>query len=113
MVSLSDNIPIITAIANDIAYDQIFAFQLYDILNEGDVILAISGSGNSANVIHAVEYAKAKGCKVIGMTGYNGGKLRNLADYHFHVPCNDMQITEDLHMIFVHMMLRLFSQLGK
>ena len=71
-----------------------------------DLILAISGSGNSENVIKAVEYAKTVGTKVVGITGYNGGKLKELADYHMHVPVDDMQITEDIHMSFDHMMYR-------
>ena len=70
--------------------------------------MAISGSGNSRNVINAVEYAKSVGTKVVGISGFDGGKLKELADYHMHVPINDMQITEDIHMSFDHMMYRVF-----
>lgn len=109
LICLNDNIPIITAIANDISYDKIFELQLKDVVTKDDLVLAISGSGNSKNIINAVTYAKSIGTKIIGITGYHGGKLRELADYHLHVPVDDMQITEDFHMIFVHMMIRLFS----
>ena len=70
--------------------------------------LAISGSGNSPNVINAVEYGKKHGCKVVGLTGYSGGKLKELSDISLHVPINSMQITEDVHMIFNHLMMSVF-----
>lgn len=107
---LSDNIPTLMAISNDIGYEDIFLHQLQGILTKNDLIIAISGSGNSANVIKAVEYAKEEGCKVVGVTGYDGGKLRKLADYSMHVPADDMQVAEDLHMVFDHMMMRVFCE---
>lgn len=110
LICLNDNIPIMTAIANDIAYDQIFEIQMKDVITKDDLVLAISGSGNSKNIINGVTYAKSIGAKVIGMTGFHGGKLGELADYHLHVPAEDMQVTEDFHMIFVHMMMKVFSQ---
>lgn len=109
LVCLSDNTPIVTAIANDISYEDVFYFQLKNKLKKDDLILAISGSGNSKNVIKAVEYAKEVGTKVIGITGYSGGKLKELADYNMHVAIDDMQITEDIHMSFDHMMYRVLS----
>lgn len=109
LICLSDNTPIITAIANDISYDDIFYFQLKNKLKKDDLIIAISGSGNSKNVIKAVEYAKEVGTKVVGVTGYSGGKLKELADYHMHVNIDDMQITEDIHMSFDHMMYRVLT----
>ena len=109
-VCLNDNIPTIMAIANDDSYDNIFAYQLKDRLTKNDLLLAISGSGNSHNIIKAVDYAKEVGAKVIGMTGYNGGKLMKAADYHLHAPIDDMQITEDVHLIFNHMMMKIFWQ---
>ena len=96
------------AIANDDSYENIFAYQLKDRLTSNDILLAISGSGNSHNIIKAVDYAKQVGAKVIGMTGYNGGKLIKLADYRLHCPIDDMQITEDVHLIFNHMMMKIF-----
>lgn len=105
---LNDNMATIMAIANDIGFDEVFRFQLTNKLEDGDIIIAISGSGNSKNVINAVEYAKSCGNKVIGMTGYNGGKLKELADIAMHVDVMSMQVTEDIHMIFDHMIMSIF-----
>ena len=102
---LNDNIPTIMAIANDISFDEIFRFQLKGKLKKEDLIIAISGSGNSKNVINAVEYAKQIGSKIISFTGFDGGKLKNLSDVNLHVNINSMQITEDVHMIFDHLMM--------
>ncbi len=107
-VCLNDNVPIMMAIANDDSYENIFYYQLQDRLKPEDLVLAISGSGNSHNVVKAVKYAKKVGAKVIAMTGYSGGKIRAMADYFLHVPVDDMQITEDLHMGFDHMMMQIF-----
>ena len=102
---LNDNVSTMMAVANDIGFEEVFRFQLRGHIRPGDVVLAISGSGNSKNVINAVEYAKEHGCRVIGLTGYCGGKLRELSDVSLHAPVNSMQITEDLHMIFDHLMM--------
>ena len=103
-VCLSDNTPILTALANDVSYDDVFAYQIEKILNKNDLVLAISGSGNSKNIIKACNVAKEAGVKIIGMTGYDGGKLFEMADYHLHAPINDMMKAEDIHMSFDHMM---------
>ncbi|MDD2626631.1 MAG: SIS domain-containing protein, partial [Candidatus Methanomethylophilus sp.] len=92
------------AIANDCGYEHVFEYQLEGKLVSGDVLIAISGSGNSENVLRAVRYAKDQGCTIIAMTGYNGGKLRLLADCSIHVPINDMQKVEDVHMMALHLM---------
>ena len=110
---LNDNIATVMAIANDIGYEEIFRFQLNGRLAPGDIVIGISGSGNSPNVINAVEYAKAQGNKVIGITGYSGGKLKPLADISLHAPVEDMQITEDVHMIFDHLMMSVFLRVLK
>ena len=112
-VSLSDNIATIMAIANDDSYDQVFYKQIENIIRPNDVLLAISGSGNSKNVIKAVEYAKSVGCKVIGMTGYNGGKLKELSDIKLHVPLDNMQVAEDIHTIFNHCMMYILCNILK
>ena len=104
-ICLNDNIATIMAIANDISYDNIFSFQLEGRLKSGDIIIAISGSGNSTNVINAVNYAKKCGNTVIGLTGFDGGKLRLLADVNLHAPINNMQITEDIHLMFNHLLV--------
>lgn len=106
---LNDNVPILTAIANDIGYSAVFSRQLEGKANSGDLIVAISGSGNSENILQAVTYAKSRGCKILGVTGYDGGKLWELADYHMHVPCHNMQIVEDIHLVLNHMMMSVFS----
>lgn len=106
---LSDNTAIMMAIANDIDYNDVFKFQLEGNVKSGDLIIAISGSGNSENIIRAVKYAKEKGAKVIGMSGYGGGQLNELSDYPLHVAIDDMQIAEDVHLIFNHMMMQILS----
>lgn len=105
---LNDNIATLMAIANDIGFDEVFRFQLRGNLAPDDILIAISGSGNSANVINAVEYAKAQGNKVIGLTGFSGGKLKELSDISLHAPIDSMQVTEDIHMIFDHLMMSIF-----
>lgn len=105
---LNDNVPTVMAIANDIGFDEVFRFQLQGKVQPDDVIIAISGSGNSRNVLNAVEYAKTQGCQVIGLTGFDGGKLRALSDISLHVPVKSMQVTEDVHMIFDHLMMSVF-----
>ncbi len=102
---INANMATIMAIANDNGYARVFEQQLENKLSKDDVIIAISGSGNSENVIRAVKYAKEQGCKVIGMTGYSGGELMKLSDISLHVPLDNMQITEDVHIIFNHMMM--------
>ncbi len=104
-ICLNDNIATLMAIANDIGFDEVFRFQLVGHLRPGDICLAISGSGNSENVINAVEYAKLQGNKTIGLTGFDGGKLRRLADVSLHVPIKSMQITEDIHLVLDHLMM--------
>ena len=107
---LNDNVPTVMAIANDIGFEEIFRFQLRGVIEPGDVVIAISGSGNSVNVINAVEYAKEQGNKIIGMTGFSGGKLKELSDISLHAPINSMQVTEDIHMIFDHLMMSMLYQ---
>ena len=109
-ICLNDNIATVMAIANDISYDDIFSFQLEGRLKPGDIIIAISGSGNSANVINAVNYAKKCGNTVIGLTGFDGGKLRLLADVNLRAPIHNMQITEDVHLMFNHLLVSILSK---
>lgn len=108
-VCLNDNCPQMMAIANDISYDEVFRFPLVNKLKPSDLVIGISGSGNSKNVIRAVEYAKEIGTPVIGITGYQGGKLKELADFHMDAMVDDMQISEDIHMMFDHMMYFVLS----
>lgn len=108
-VCLNDNVPNMMAIANDIGYDQIFRIPLENKITSQDLFIGISGSGNSRNVILAAKYAKSCGAVVVGITGYDGGELKKLADYNLHVAIDNMQIVEDIHMMFDHMMMWILS----
>ena len=108
VISLSDNIPMIMAIGNDIGFEDVFYLQLKNKLKPTDLVIAISGSGNSRNIVKAVQYANEVGAEVIGLTGYAGVKLKNMANINVHVPVEDMQITEDMHMSFVHVAMQIF-----
>ena len=100
---LNDNTATVMSLANDVCYEDIFYEQMKNFVEAGDVVLAISGSGNSMNVVKAAQYAKEQGATVIGLTGFSGGKLKELSDIKLHVPIDNMQVTEDLHMIFDHL----------
>ena len=106
---LNDNVPTMMAVANDISYNQIFALQLKNYLQLGDVVLAISGSGNSTNVIEAVCFANQYGVETIGLVGFDGGRLKELVQHCIHVPVDDMQKVEDLHLVINHVMMVLFK----
>ena len=105
VIPLTDNIGFITALANDEGYESIFEQQLRNLARSGDVLIAISGSGNSPNVLRAVEYARSIGMRSIGVTGFDGGKLRALADESVHVPIEDMGMTEALHGVVFHLVM--------
>jgi len=102
VIPLTDNIGFITALANDEGYDSIFEQQLRNLAGPGDLLVAISGSGNSPNVLRAVEYARSIGMKTIGVTGFDGGKLRRMADESVHIPIDDMGMVEALHGVVFH-----------
>ena len=107
-VCLNNDTATLMAIANDMGFEEVFRYQLQGRIREGDLVIALSGSGNSANIMNAVRYAKEQGNKVIGLTGIKGGKLMEEADVSLHVPVNSMQVTEDVHMIFDHLMVSVF-----
>ncbi len=102
-VALTDNIPAMLAWANDSSYDDIFVEQLKNHLEPGDVVIGISGSGNSPNVLKVMHYANDQGALTIGLTGFDGGKLAQLAKLCYTVPNNCMQQVEDLHLLIEHM----------
>jgi D-sedoheptulose 7-phosphate isomerase len=108
--SLVSNIEITTAIANDLAYDQVFAFQLDSYASVGDVLVAISSSGNSPNVVNALTWAKTHGVHSIAMTGFNGGKARGLADVSLHVAAHNYGIVEDVHQSLMHALAQFLRQ---
>lgn len=105
VLSLTDNTPYILAWANDTSYDRVFVEQLKNFGEKGDLLIAISGSGNSPNVLKAVEWAKEHGIETIGVTGFGGGKLRQLADKQLHAPTDDMGVVESIHQIAFHYVL--------
>lgn len=109
---LSDNIPAMMAVANDLGYDEVFRFPLRNKMKTGDILIGISGSGNSRNVVNAFKYAKETGGTVIAIVGYDGGRMKEMADYSIHVDIKDMQISEDLHMVLDHMMMYVLSHRG-
>jgi D-sedoheptulose 7-phosphate isomerase len=102
VVALTDNIPLMTAWANDSSYERIFAEQLQNLVYPGDVAFAISGSGNSSNVLAGLQVARAVGAVTIGLTGFQGGKMKALCDHCVVVPSNNMQIIEDFHLSVSH-----------
>ncbi|MBI3922570.1 MAG: SIS domain-containing protein [Armatimonadetes bacterium] len=102
ILSLTDNTPCILAWANDTSYEHIFVEQLKNLASPGDWLVAISGSGNSPNILRAVEYANTHSMETFGVTGFDGGKLRQISHRCFHVPCDDMGVCETVHTIFFH-----------
>jgi len=106
---LSDNVATITAIANDYSYDLIYERQLHGRLNKGDLVIAVSGSGNSSNIINAVVYAKSVQANIVAMTGYDGGEIKKIADINLNVPIDNMQISEDIHLLFNHLITHVLN----
>ena len=105
VMSLTDNTPCILAYANDLGYDRIFVEQLKNFAEPGAVLLAISGSGNSSNVLKAVDWANANGLETTGITGYDGGKLKKMCHYNLHVPSFNMGVVEAVHAVIFHYVL--------
>lgn len=101
-ISLSSNISYMTAISNDEHYDEVFRQQLINLASPNDILIMISSSGNSPNIIAAVKYAKELGMITIGVSGFKGGKLKQLADYSAHVSFEGYEVSEDIHTIFGH-----------
>lgn len=102
ILSLTDNTPYILAWGNDEGFERIFVEQLKNLGSRGDLLIAISGSGNSPNILRAVEWANRHGLTTFGCTGFSGGKLRTLAHHNFHVPLDDMGIVESVHLAAFH-----------
>ena len=102
ILSLTDNTPYILAWGNDEGFDKVFVEQLKNLATPGDLLVAISGSGNSKNILSAVEWANTHGLTTVGCTGYTGGKLQTLAHKNLHVPLDDMGIVETLHLAAFH-----------
>jgi len=108
--SLVDNMGLVMSYGNDVSFQDIFVEQLRNILEPADLVIAISGSGNSENVIRAVRYANERGAVTLGLCGYRGGKLKELARHVVWVDVDDMQLSEDLHAIFGHIVMQRLCQ---
>lgn len=110
VLALTDNIPLMTAWANDTCYDQIFAEQLRNFVTPGDVAFAISGSGNSPNVLRGLEVARSHGARTVGLTGFEGGKMKSLCNVCVILPSSNMQIIEDFHLSMTHAIFSVVRQ---
>jgi D-sedoheptulose 7-phosphate isomerase len=108
--ALTANAPVMTCLGNDTSYDQIFSCQLEALGTPGDVLITLSGSGNSPNILHVLEKAKSLGIKTWAVLGFSGGKAKSLADDTIHFPVEDMQLAEDFQMIVGHMLMKALSQ---
>lgn len=107
---LNDNIATMMAYANDHGYEEIFVGPLKNFVKKNDVVIGISGSGNSINVVKALELANNVGAITVGLTGYSGGKIKEICRHNVHIPVNDMQIAEDLHLVLDHCMMSILSK---
>lgn len=113
--SLSDNTPVCSAISNDIGYENVFYMQLKNRINKDDILIAISCSGNSENILKAVKYAKEQNSTIIGVSGFDGGELKKLSDINFHVQTqkNEYGLVEDMHMILDHIIYSYYIEQAK
>ncbi|MFK8110701.1 MAG: SIS domain-containing protein [Rubripirellula sp.] len=112
-VSLADNMGIFSAYSNDVCYEDVFLEQLRPVVQAKDVVIAVSGSGNSENVVRAIKHAKDQGADVICLTGFDGGKIHAMADCNVHIAIDDMQIAEDMHLVFIHVALKELMRRGQ
>lgn len=110
MTALPANVSVLTCLANDIGYEKIFSTQLATEGEPGDLLIVLSGSGNSPNIIKALEQAKLSKMKSFAVLGFTGGECKDLADVALHFPIDDMQVVEDLQLIVGHMLLQAFCQ---
>ena len=112
VVSLADNTPVVTAISNDIGYENIFYMQMKGLVKKNDIVIAISCSGDSPNIVKAVDYAQNVGCKILGITGFSGGYLKQISDINFHInaPKDDYGLVEDAHMVLDHIIYSYYNQ---
>jgi D-sedoheptulose 7-phosphate isomerase len=106
VICLNDCIPTMLAYANDTSYADVFVEQLRNMIDEDDIVIGISGSGNSPNVIRAIEYANLKNAMTVGITGYGGGKLKEISKHSVNASVDDMQYSEDVHIILTHIAMK-------
>jgi D-sedoheptulose 7-phosphate isomerase len=110
IMSLNDNMPLMTALSNDLGYHRVFAEQLMNLIRPGDVLVVISGSGNSPNVLRAVEYARDQCAQVVGLLGFSGGRAAALCDTALVVGSDDYGVIEDAHLILNHILVEYFRE---
>jgi D-sedoheptulose 7-phosphate isomerase len=110
IMSLNDNMSLVTALANDLGYENMFAEQLQNLIHPGDVLIAISGSGNSPNVLRAIEYAQSRSAEAAALLGFDGGKAAELADLSVLVDSHDYGVVEDAHLIINHILVEYFRE---
>jgi D-sedoheptulose 7-phosphate isomerase len=110
VMSLNDNVPLLSALANDSGYDRVFSEQLTNLIRPGDVLLSITGSGNSPNILRAMRLARAQGATNVALLGFDGGVALSLADQYVLVPCHDYGIIEDLHLVLGHILTAYFTE---
>jgi len=113
VISLTDNVAHLTALANDLDYNDVFSQQLRNLVNPGDIVVAISGSGNSKNILNAVDSASKSGATTIGFLGFDGGKLKEKVDHYIHVPSNHYGRIEDLHLVLAHLISSYLTEMKK
>ena len=113
VIGLSDNMAIFSALANDEGYENVFSEQLVNLVRPGDIVIAISASGNSNNVIKAVNVAQQYGTTVIGFTGFDGGRLGKLVDINIHVNSNVIEHVEDIHLMLEHLIVKTIKDQGQ
>jgi D-sedoheptulose 7-phosphate isomerase len=110
VVSLNDNQALLTALANDLGYEHVFSEQLKNLIRAGDVLVAVSASGNSPNVLNAIRCAQRCCAEVVGILGFRGGKAAQIADLSIIVPCDHYGVVEDVHLIVNHILVDYFSR---
>jgi D-sedoheptulose 7-phosphate isomerase len=109
IASLNDNAAILTALANDLGYENVFSEQLQNLIRAGDLLIAVSGSGNSPNVVKAIRYAQSQCAEVVGILGFDGGRAAQLADVAIIVPSHNYGVVEDVHLIINHILVEHFK----
>jgi D-sedoheptulose 7-phosphate isomerase len=110
VMSLNDNIPLLTALSNDLGYDNVFAEQLQNLIRPGDVLIVLSGSGDSTNVVRAMEYARSQSAEVVALLGFGGGRAAEIADLTVLVDSEDYGVVEDTHLVINHMLVEHFRE---
>jgi D-sedoheptulose 7-phosphate isomerase len=110
IMSLNDNISILTALSNDLGYENVFSEQLQNLIQPGDMLIVLSGSGNSPNVVRAMEYARSQSAEVAALLGFGGGRAAEIADLSILVDSSDYGVVEDAHLVINHILVEYFRQ---